>query len=439
MKKLLFPLFLACFLAPMSLPAQGHGHDKMGDSAVKAACDCPPNCHCKKPGGTCPAGGPCVVGCECDENDAPTFESELQGPHETGLSKPVLTFDQFRAEQEYSEIAKRDGWTFEYDVRNLGTKTFGLVKPAHREIEPKQMASAFFAPGEEPAIPAKFNIKDFGRPLSGIFNQGSCGSCVYNSIVKNFQDSLLLRGVEVPVLSRSHLMNCGNDGQCRGSWGMNVAKDLVSLGGLFSDEVYPYRPVTARCQEKKGDLFGKIESRKEIDNDPKTIMLALLAGYPVSVTVGAGGAWGSYSSGVYNACSRANTNHEVLIYGWDCEDQTEVVGGKTVCKFDSNGKLPAGKGIWDVPNSWGEGWGEDGYMRTKMTSKSGALCNNLGEEAIILETGIPMPPLEPITFVLESKGVSLNITLEPTVRGWSKASLSESLLTVLTELEEQEE
>jgi hypothetical protein len=247
-------------------------------------------------------------------------------------------------------------------------------------------------------IPGKFHLKDFatkgiGLELCEIYDQGQCGSCVYNSVIKNLCDSYRLRGKNSPVLSRQFIMDCGAPWSCDGSFFEKVAQGIVEQSGTPAESEYPYRAYDQSCKGKPSSEFWKAVSYQVISNSPKSIMTALLKGYPVSVTVGADSAFMNYGSGVYNRCSNEPTNHEVLIEGWDCEGSVDADGN---CKFDSNGKLPAGVGYWAMPNSWGKGWGESGEMRIKITSSSGRLCNNLGEEAGILETGLPFNEPTPI-------------------------------------------
>ena len=56
----------------------------------------------------------------------------------------------------------------------------------------------------------------------------------------------------------------------------------------------------------------------------------------------------SYQSGIYNdnTCTSL-TNHMMLVVGYD-----------------------TAQGYWQVKNSWGWGWGEEGFARFKMTGGS---------------------------------------------------------------------
>lgn len=69
---------------------------------------------------------------------------------------------------------------------------------------------------------------------------------------------------------------------------------------------------------------------------------ALLVDSPVGVLINADSGFMSYSSGVYSGCpafatSFAAINHAVTLVG-----------------YDSNGN-------WIIKNSWGTGWGQNGY------------------------------------------------------------------------------
>lgn len=298
--------------------------------------------------------------------------------------------------------------TFEMEPENIKYAT-GLIKPVAGTPRKKRDKSFL---KEEIKLPRRFHLSEHLKntsytSLCGIYDQGNCGSCVYNSIGKNWCDYLRVHdykqdGQSVPnFLSRQQLMSCTRGGRCSGEWALNVGGYLAQLGGLYDEAAFPYKASsTSSCPSKDATLFGKglNITRREIDNSPKSMFTALYQGYPVSITVGADNAWMAYKTGIYNYCSNAGTNHEVLMYGWDCEDSYEVIDGKEVCKFDAKGQLPNGVGVMWIPNSWSTGWGEQGIMRSRIRNANGRLCNNATEEAVVLDGGLPLPqpPVPPV-------------------------------------------
>lgn len=262
----------------------------------------------------------------------------------------------------------------------------GLKKP---EKKSRTSPTTFFR-DQDVQLPARFKLADVmpaGQTLPKIFNQGSCGSCVYNSVMRNGTAYYRLRGSALPVMSRQHGM-CLAEWSCSGSFAEKVMGAVVNKGGVASEDAYPYRAVDASCKTAS-ELFGKFQSFEIIDNSAKSIMGALYAKIPVSVTVGADGSWSGYDSGVYNSCTSAGTNHEVLAEGWDCE--TSVTSDGKYCVFGSDGYPVNGDGFVLIANSWGESWGENGYIRTRWRSSSKRLCNNVAEEAAIFKADLPQP------------------------------------------------
>ncbi len=263
----------------------------------------------------------------------------------------------------------------------------GLLK--HKKMEAELLEFKFEkATGD---LPKAFHLKSLVE-LAPIKDQKSCGSCVYNAVAGALEDIHRIRGVILPTLSRQFLMDCAAEWSCNGSFFDKVAGGLLAQGGTPTEAMYPYKAYDQQCQGRSTELLGKIASYKLISNSAKSIMAAVYAGYPVPVTVGADNRFMSYSSGVYNGCTNQATNHQVVVEGFDCETSVDATGK---CVFDSNGKLPPGVGVYHVRNSWGSGWGDQGWISTKVTSQSGMLCNNIAEEAGILEPMVQPKPPEP--------------------------------------------
>lgn len=332
-----------------------------------------------------------------------------------------LTLEQFKAQEDFEVASKEEGWTFKYDVRNIGKFKTGLKK-AIGNAQPQSLGV-----GEKLK---SWNISQFPHFVTPILNQGNCGSCVVFSFTANFMEALRLRRMDIPELSPQHLMNCGTGGQCNGAYGEEIAGDLVKLGSLHTEQDYPYTASSGKCKKKPGPRFGQIESYLTIDGSARSMLAALHAGQPVSVGIAADSRWSSYSSGVYNGCGSMSTNHYVVVEGIDCEGAVDADG---YCKFDAEGSLPAGVGIATVRNSWGKGYGESGRIRMRLTNKNGAPCNNLaGDEgnAQVLNIGLPMPPLEPVKFDLVSPRAKISAVVQPEAK-FTVDAAKKTLLTAI--------
>lgn len=178
--------------------------------------------------------------------------------------------------------------------------------------------------------------------VTAVKNQGNCGSCWSFSTTGALESSYQIKKGTLPSYSEQQLVDCcGKKGfQCQGcsgawpEWAMNY----VNSAGIESEEQYPYKAVEGACTSTGGQKIlnpSKPWSMLPVGNTD-ALKTALNAS-PVSICIDASN-WSPYKSGVFSNCGHTNLNHAVLAVGYDTNQ-------------------------WFVKNSWGTGWGEQGYIR----------------------------------------------------------------------------
>jgi len=221
------------------------------------------------------------------------------------------------------------------------------------------------------------NALDLRPGLTQVENQGYCGSCWAFSLTSTHRDGHALAGKDPGRLSQEWLVEHSSYAAgCNGGY-FDSANDLMAPKGQPLYTACPYRYGNGKCAKelpvaariKNWFMLGEKGQAPSV-RDIEAYMA--LTGKPISIAVAASqGSWESYGGGVYSACKYGELDHMINIVGWDNEG----------ARFDENGNLPPGKGIWILRNSWGVSWGEKGYMRTKMTDPAGKRCNAVAEEA----------------------------------------------------------
>lgn len=363
--------------------------------------------------------------------DKPTFDTTDQAPdRETGLVKPVLTLQQFQADKEYKVRSRTEGWTFQWDASQLGKHPLNGLQKIEREGEP-----LMFAHRGEKLTP--FDVRSFGKKLTPILDQGQCGSCVVFAVLRAWMDTMLIRDLTFPLLSAQELMNCGGQaGQCSGDYGERVAarlkKIIDSKGGLVPWDDYKYTARNASCTDKtQSKRYGKLDSAPFLEPTHENILAALHNGQVVATAINAGGSWGAYKSGIYNACGSTAQNHYVAIRGMTCGTSVDASGN---CVFDDNGMLPKGVGTFIIDNSWSVAYGDDGSVEMLITSRNGTACNGVGQEALVFDVGIPIPPAGPQEFKVTGRDVACDAVLQP----GAKYTAAEAKAAVALALKSQE-
>lgn len=196
-----------------------------------------------------------------------------------------------------------------------------------------------------------------------IRNQGSCGSCWAFSTVSTFESLLRIQTGRSRNLSEQYLVSCNSNGWgCNGGW---FAHDYhwwkkvsgENQAGAVNESTKPYTARDTRCNPPNAKTArlsgwsyvgssGGVPSTSAIKN-------AIYNHGPVAAAVCSNSAMGSYRGGVFSGPSCSGVNHAINIVGWNDDG-----------------------GYWIMRNSWGTGWGENGYMRIKYgTSRIGYAAN----------------------------------------------------------------
>ena len=94
-------------------------------------------------------------------------------------------------------------------------------------------------------------------------------------------------------------------------------------------------------------------------NNYSALMNAVATVGPVAISAAAE-PWMSYEEGIFSDDCGADVDHAIVLVGY---------GNETVGTF-----RPESKDYWLVRNSWGSGWGEDGYIRIERYGEGAEPC-----------------------------------------------------------------
>jgi len=196
-----------------------------------------------------------------------------------------------------------------------------------------------------PTAPATKNWVAEGK-VTPVKSQGGCGSCwAFATIGAVEALKLIVKGGTPELYSEQKLVDCtkglsGLDG-CSGGWPGN-AMEWTKTNGLTRFVDYPYygkeQPKSScpALPRAEFEIFGEGTVAKNSDSE----LEKAIAIQPVVVCVDASKMSG-YKEGIFGAstsdCS-VHINHAVLAVGYTQE-------------------------YWLIKNSWGTGWGENGYIK----------------------------------------------------------------------------
>jgi len=192
-------------------------------------------------------------------------------------------------------------------------------------------------------------------------NQGMCGSAFVYAVVETVESANMALGKRMTVGSVQEVIDCGNANGtfwgCNGGDPFGAFSWVISQGGLESDSCYGPEDPSQGCKESECPvnpdpnlLLSGIVSVPRTD----AALYGALTKAPVFVCVDAV-SWQSYQGGIISASQcGSDLDHCVQLTGYS----------------------PAQGGYWILRNTWGEDWGNDGYVWLQYGSNTCGITEN---------------------------------------------------------------
>ncbi|KAJ3673230.1 hypothetical protein LUZ60_006604 [Juncus effusus] len=233
------------------------------------------------------------------------------------------------------------------------------AKPLIMESNENQAQSERVRDLLQDELPESIDWREKGA-VTKVKDQRNCGSCWAFAAVAAIEGLNQIKSGKLIPLSEQELVDCDTIGTNKGCLGgfMSDAYDFISQnGGLTSESDYPYIGSQNNCScAKLSHHVAAIKGYANVSTNSEQSLIQAVAAQPVSVGIDAGSfVFQFYSAGIFTGPCGTDLNHGVAVVGYGT-DGTEK--------------------YWTVKNSWGEEWGEKGFVRMKrnVTDNEKGIC-----------------------------------------------------------------
>ncbi|KAJ3697401.1 hypothetical protein LUZ61_001106 [Rhynchospora tenuis] len=286
-----------------------------------------------------------------------TYKDEAERLYRLSVFKANMRRAQLHQKLDPSAV---HGVTKFFDLTPKEFRKYMGLKKVSRDKARKAFGSAQEAPIlPTDNLPENFDWREKGA-VTGVKNQGSCGSCWSFSASGALEGANFLATGKLKTLSEQQLVDCDHecdssepdacDSGCNGGLMTTAFEYLMKAGGLESEEDYPYTGVDrGTCKFDKSKIVASVKNFSVVSIDEDQIAANLVKHGPLAIGINAvfmqtyiGGVSCPYICGKH-------LDHGVLLVGYGSAGYSPI-------------RLKD-KPYWIIKNSWGENWGESGYYK----------------------------------------------------------------------------
>jgi KDEL-tailed cysteine endopeptidase len=213
-------------------------------------------------------------------------------------------------------------------------------------------------------LPLNFDWRTVDGVLTSVKTQGECRSCWAFAAAGAMESIHFITNNKRTNLSVQELVDCTyKDNGCDGGSAYEAFQYVINKHGIHSSEQYPYVGNGSHCTTPLGLPVMSIRRYYYVTHGSEKMLMDAVHKAPVVITfMGVNTTeFKHYSGGIFRGPCNHRESHQALLVGYG-----------TMPRDDANHR---GIKYWVVKNSWGESWGERGYMRIERGHQAdGGLC-----------------------------------------------------------------
>lgn len=180
-----------------------------------------------------------------------------------------------------------------------------------------------------------------GDLLTAVRDQGLCGACVAFATCACLEARALIAGLGTFDLSEAHLFHCGAPNSCATGWEPEGALTWARDVGIGAESAFPYDSSASQSCLSIPAVLKVVDWSAAVTIEQRKRIIAFRG--PVIGGMKVYEDFPYYKSGIYRHVTGSfQANHAVCVVGYDDADR-----------------------CWIVKNSWGDDWGEGGFVRVE--------------------------------------------------------------------------